>query len=169
MRKALLLIAALTLVAGTANAQSLTGSYVAPLAPSDLCVNTTYQFMFDVWNASTDAEWVDIVEVTFPPGFAILGNAGYSDPSWSFGFTTIGQTAQWYDSDGGWGEIYGQDGGQFWCDANTGPLSGNTFEWHLSGDDWGVPPHDVYGTFIIPVGSTATEPATWGGVKALYN
>ena len=163
--------ALMLLVATGAMAQSLTGSYVAPLDPLELCADTDYTFMFDVWNASGDAEWVDLVEVTFPPGMAIVaGSGGYSNPAWVFNFIVTGQTASWVDGDGGYGEIYGMEGGQFWCDANSGDLSGgSTFDWHISGDDWGSPPHDVYGSFDIPTGSTATEATTWGAVKALLD
>ena len=171
MRKAILVAALVLLGASGAWAQSLTGSYVEPVSPTEICPDQDYTFTFYVWNGSVDVEWIDLVEVTFPAGMVIdAGTAGYDNPSWSFGFALIGQTAQWYDSDGSWGEIYDQEGGNFFVDANTGGLAGGTtFDWHLSGDDYGAPPHELYGSFDIPVGSTATEASTWGAVKALLD
>ena len=171
MRMAILVAALVLLGATGASAQSLAGSYVDPVSPAEICPDQDFTFTFYVWNASIDTEWISFVDITFPAGMVVdPASSGYSNPAWVFGFQMLGQTAQWYDNDGGYGEIYDMEGGEFWVDANTGDLSGGTtFDWHLGGDIWGAPPHDVYGSFDIPVGSTAAEATTWGAVKALLD
>jgi hypothetical protein len=180
MKKALVIASAMLLVAGGAIAgdRNLEGSYVELVDPDPavFCPCETYTLTFYVWNNSTDAEWIDLVEFMLPDCWEVDPESGGYDDSgasntWSFAFQASGNLCAFIDSDGGYGEIYGQEGGYFWFDVHVCPdaIGEVPIDWHLSGDEWGDPPHEVYGTIYVEVSQgSPTEHTTWGQVKGLY-
>jgi hypothetical protein len=173
----ILAIIFLFLTAGTVHAQSIEGSTISRLAPSEVCSPANYLFQFEVVNLSPDEEWLAHIEITFPEGFVIhpetaVYEEGFSGP-WAFDFQVTGdgiQTAVWLDADGGEGEIWAGDSGIFQVEVSApAGLEGALYApWLLEGDDYAEPPHVVTGEMTIPLCVTATEATTWGAVKALY-
>lgn len=179
-RKFALCLCVLSLLAAPAApvlALSVEGSAVTLTQPGDVCGGIRYIFRFQVFNGSPDEEWLDEIEIAFPPGYGIDPASasieeGFSGP-WAFEFRVEGadgNIAIWRDADGEYGEIWSGDSGVFTVevDVPAGILEGPQLSWRLSGDDWADPPHDVTGNTAAGLCSTATAVMTWSSLKSLY-
>ena len=170
-----LLIAVLVLsVAVSAGARSLEGSYVELLVPPEgiIVPGETNTFEFGVYNASTDAEWVTDVLITFPDQWVIdESSMSYVEvaagrPSWDM-MVPDGPTAMWLDNDGGYGELYGGEYTTISVDVMVATqLYGLPIYWCIKGDIYGEPPHEVCDCIYLQ--ATPVEEASWASIKAMY-
>jgi hypothetical protein len=169
------LMVAITILALTfaAGAREIDGAYVSLTSPAplDIVPATVMTFIFWVQNDSGDAEWLSNIHITFPDGFNLVeGSMGFAEIATgrpSFDMTVSGQTAQWDDNDGGYGEIYSTEGTEVWVDAFVpGCYECGELYWELWGDVWGAEPHYVDG--VIDLCPSPVEESTWGSIKALY-
>ena len=174
MKRLLLALALVALFTAPALAdRSMAGGYCNLIGPTTANPGDLVTFEFYVWNGSTDTEWTADVIFTFPECFEVTG--GYYDDGgagWSFVFNGIGtNVGAFNDGDGGYGEIYGSEGGTFYVevllgtDCECGPV---TIHWFQQGDIWGSDPHFVEGDLPFTICGTPTEDATWSSVKSLY-
>jgi len=142
--------------------RSIAGSDITP-SPSQFTPGETTTYTLTVFNASTDAEWLDEITLDFPPGVSVLNSTdfvgGSDGPLVTNGATGDGAFLEWTDQNGSWGNIHEQETAtadvtlQFtpdlWTDLNV-PFT-------ISGDVYGDEPHDIAGT--VPF--TIHNPATW--------
>ena len=171
MRNLLIVVLVLALAA-SAGARSIEGSYVTLLSPGSISPGETYMFEFEVYNASTDTEWLTEILITFPDGYIINeGSMAFDEiaagrPSFDM-FVPDGPTAIWSDNDGGYGEIYGNEYCYVRVEATVAnQLYGIPIYWCLKGDIWGDPPHEVCGCFEIEV--SPVEEQSWTNIKAMF-
>ncbi len=173
MRTLLVLFAIAILAIPAWAGREIENAEVTLVAPTSMAPNTIYTFEFWVQNASSDAEWITNVEISFPDGFTLYPETmGFDEivagrPSWDMYVPPIDHTAIWEDNDGGYGEIYSLEGTMVRIDC----LTPDTFYtdciyWHLQGDLYGAEPHEVCGCIDFVV--TPVEHVTWGSIKALY-
>ncbi len=179
MKKLFLTVAVLALFATPALAdRSIEGSYVELIEPQGLlCACSTYEFVFYVWNNSMDVEWIAEIIITFPDCWEIVAGSDWYTPDpgaagpFNFMFIGGGNVAHWADADGGWGEIYGGEGGHFGVTVHICPdMVGDVpIYWGLQGDIYGNEPHYVDGEiWVIVSDTTPVEDSTWSKVKGLY-
>jgi len=142
-------------------------SYTKEIDGASIYTNDAYQpgssgtLTFNLQNASSDAEWLDACTITFPTGVTVDNPASdfvvAATPTHylaSNGETGAGPvTLTWFDDNGGYGNLYSSEMGEATIDLTfDASLSGNLpFDWTISGDDYGSPPHDVSGTSEIQV------------------
>ncbi len=117
-------------------------------------------FTFTCTNASSDTEWIDSVAITFPAGVTVTGSTdmdvvGQTRYLEYDGTTGDGVTVSFGNWNGGYGNIYSTDVAEadisLSFDAGlSGPL---TIDYHISGDEWGSPPHDVNGSVMLNTGN----------------
>ena len=179
MKKLFLLIGLVTLLAAPAMAgRSIDGSYVELIGPpGPYCPSTVYDFEFYVFNNSMDTEWIQHIEIFFPDCWEIVVGSDWYEPdpgaggSFNFIFMGGGNAAIWGDADGGWGEIYGGEGGTFGISVHVCPdqMGDVPIQWGLFGDIYGGEPHEVFGEIWVEVTDlTPTEDSSWSQLKGLY-
>jgi hypothetical protein len=136
-------------------AKDLSGSYIE--TDNSFAPGETSTITLDLFNASTDWEWVMFVDVTFPVGVSIGAASNFvnpSDPGLLYQGNT-GQVASWGDGSGYLDAGWSNADIDLTFDAGlTGDL---TVDWYIEGDGYGDPPHDVSGTFNLPL---FVDPAT---------
>ena len=173
MRTLIVLLAIVVLSLPAWAGREIEGATVTLISPTAMTVNHVYTFEFFVQNASSDAEWITDVQISFPDGFTLYeATMGFTEiatgrPSWDMYIPSVNHTAIWEDNDGGYGEIYSTEGTLVWIDCTTPDMFyTDCIYWQLKGDEYGADPHVVCGCidFII----TAVEEITWGSIKALY-
>ncbi len=136
-------------------AKDLTGSYVETddhFAPGE-----TSTITLDLWNNSGDWEWVLFVDVTFPAGVTINSATDFTN-AWDPGIAYVGatgQTASW--GDGGGYLDYGWSNADINLTFDAGLTGDLVCDWLIHGDEYGSPPHEVTGTFDLPL---FVDPAT---------
>ena len=154
-------------------ALEIEGAYVSLVSPNPMEIepDNFYTFTFHVQNDSQDFEWLTNIHITFPDNFTLVAaSMGFVEIDVgrpSFDMIVSGQTAQWNDNDGGYGEIYDTEGTEVFIDAHV-PACYDCGEiyWELWGDIYGGEPHYVDG--LIDLCPSPVEAATWSSVKALY-
>ena len=130
-----------------ANAYSTTWPVVA---------GTTVNLSIYVQNESSDAEWIDSVNVAFPAGITVnsisnmmvVNGTRYLEGS----PVTAGDTsAAWFNWDGGYGNLYSTDLGMATVNVtiDAAYVGDVYFDWFLAGDIFGAEPHEVSGTFVF--------------------
>ncbi|MFC1683398.1 hypothetical protein ACFL0G_04245, partial [Candidatus Zixiibacteriota bacterium] len=138
-------------------AKDITGADVDIWDAPYIAPGETGIWYFRVTNSSPDLEWLDLIEMDFPPGITVNASSDFlnqvtigSDLIYD-GTTGDGALVQWTDNDGGFGEIYDGD----WAAASLSITVSPTFtgdvsiDYHVSGDDFGAVPHDIVGTVVI--------------------
>ena len=151
MRNLLIVVLVLALAA-SAGARSIEGSYVTLLSPGSISPGETYMFEFEVYNASTDTEWLTEILIT-RPAFDM--------------FVAGGPAAVGSDADGVYGDMYGNEYCYVRVEATVAnQLYGIPIYWCLKGDIWGEPPHEVCGCFEIEV--SPVEEQSWTNIKAMF-
>lgn len=133
--------------------ESISGSTVTPWTGSCYWWDAqTRNVCFQVSNTSSDVEWLDRVQLTFPTNWTVAcatqDAADSGGNAISFTCTIAGTTASYTDNDGGYGEIYGNQTWNF-CVTVSAPTSATgaqTLNWTLSGDGYGSTPHDISGS-----------------------
>ncbi len=107
-------------------------------------------------NASSDAEWLDSVSVTFPVGITVnsstdLTVVGGTRFLQTNNATGDGATVEWWNHDGGFGNIYSTELAactlNVSVDAAYDPFN-IYFDYYLLGDIYGAEPHEVWGSFL---------------------
>jgi hypothetical protein len=116
--------------------------------------DTQVTLCFTAYNNSPDDEWLDVVELTFPPGWTVACNSQDAMDSCgnaaSMTCSAGGNNVSYTDNNGGYGEV---NMGCSWgvCVDVTIPATSGTqsVDWFLSGDDWGGTPHDIAGSLDL--------------------
>ncbi len=182
MKKLILVLALFALTASPALAdRSIAGSYVNLIAPNPAIFvpGQVYICEFYVYNGSVDVEWLAEVWFLFPECFHVLSGWYTPDPGasgpWNFLFDTFGNPdngALFYDADGGWGEVYGAEGGTFFVEVMVGTeceCGPDMIQWFLQGDIYGDEPHELTDYIDIQIcDQTGAEESSWSTLKALY-
>jgi len=173
MRTMIVLFAIAVLAMPAFAGREIEGAQVTLMSPMGMSPGQVYTFEFWVQNASSDAEWITNVQISFPDGFTLYPETmGFDEiaagrPSWDMYVPIIDHTAFWVDNDAGYGEIYSTEGTRVFIDC----LTPDTFYtdcifWQLEGDEYGAEPHSVCGCIDFIV--TPVAEVTWGSIKALY-
>jgi hypothetical protein len=173
MRKSLLLLAALSLLALPAKA-SIDGSYVDLLGPGTAYPLDTVTFHFYAWNGSADGEWIAEVGFRFHDLF-VVQSGWYDDlgQGWSFEseiFGTYAERIRFYN-DPPVGVIEPGTGGYFyvevWIEGNA-DCGEYDIEWKLVGDQSGDIPHWLNGYHEFILCNVPVDESSWSTIKALY-
>ncbi|RMF10477.1 MAG: T9SS C-terminal target domain-containing protein, partial [Candidatus Neomarinimicrobiota bacterium] len=150
------------------NAREIDGAHMWSMDPPP-APGTTVDLTLYVTNESSDAEWIDSVAVTFPTGvtvnsstdMVVVGGTRYLATD---GSTGDGATIVWNNWDGGFGNIYSTETASATVNVTIDSSYSDMvyFDYALSGDDWGDPPHNVSGTFVFlpPIFEVAITPDT---------
>ena len=114
--------------------------------------NSTATLCYEVYNASSDTEWLTDVELAFPAGWTVAcksqDEAESGGNTINFTCNPAGNLLSYDDNDGSYGEIYGLCTWGFCVDV-TAPSSNPhpaTMNWNLVGDAYGDPPHFISGS-----------------------
>ena len=133
--------------------RDITGSTLTP--SQDYYSAGENDIILTLYNNSTDVEYLDTVTATFPTGVAVNSSSNFTVSTYSFLEATVeGQTITWADTDGSWGEITGGTSVTCTVNVNIGSAlvdGGMTVDYTISGDDYGSEPHDIAGSFTVPV------------------
>jgi len=153
------LFAAALLAAGTALAsapQSIAGSTLT--TGGGYVPGRSALFCATAHNASADVEWLNAVTLTFPSGWTPVcdwqaANDSCGNPV-AFDCITAANIVSYLDNDDGYGEVYDGCSWSFCLTLNVpGDASGSrSVDWGLSGDGYGIEPHDVFGAEAIDEG-----------------
>ncbi len=132
---------------------------------------TTQDWVFTVYNASTDSEWLKNVIITFPTGVTVNSASNFVGGSGGDLLPTPtsgnGITIDWYGvTTSNYGFIHGGESAtatvnisvsnSFWGDISL------PFE--IIGDVWGTDPHNISGTLTVEEG---IAPVTWFSAQPL--
>lgn len=147
----------------TSSDRSIEGSYVE-CSEDEFTAGETTDWIFTVYNASTDMEWLTDVSISFPMGVTVNSSTdfigGSGGPLVSDGTTGNGVTVHWYDDDGGWGNIHGDETAE--AEVNVSISNGFNapvnMDYHIIGDHYGAQPHEVFGNMIL---NPTNEPISW--------
>jgi len=132
--------------------RDMTGSWAAADTTAYL-PGATMDVVFSFHCGSTDNEWLQRVELDFPPGVVLnsatdIFESGSSRIPYS-GATGNGVTAVWYGG-GYYDVIYGGDTGTATVNLTFDDLTGDvTIPFLLQGDNWGGAPHQITGTIVF--------------------
>lgn len=147
--------------------RDLSGSTVTS-SPTNYAPGETADFIFSVYNGSTDDEWIEAINLDFPPGANVTTSTNFQISSrrltWD-GTTGDGASVDW--TGGGTNVIYPGESAVATVTLAVG--SGFTgdldIDYTIDGDGWGATPHTVTGTATIapPAGPTVTLVAPNGG------
>ncbi|MBD3348358.1 MAG: hypothetical protein GF400_04065, partial [Candidatus Eisenbacteria bacterium] len=148
--------------------RDLTGSTVSS-SPNEYTPGETIDFIFSVYNGSTDNEWINGITLDFPSGANVLTCTDFQVSSrvldWD-GTTGDGASVDWIGP-GYYDVIYPSETAV--ATVQVAVSSGFTgdleVDYTLYGDEYGSPPHSVSGTVSIapPAGPTVTLTAPNGG------
>ena len=137
-------------------AKNIAGSYVETGETFD--PGQTSDITLDVWNNSPDYEYMTGIQVTFPTGVTLnsAGNLlGEASNRIVYVYNFAPPVVQW--GAGGTNYSYGYMWDEDWAHGNVnlsfdaGLSSDVTCDYHLWGDVWGGTPHELTGTFDIPI------------------
>ena len=132
--------------------KDLTGSYME--AGSTYQPGLTMPLDLWAWNNSGDWEWAMFIDAIFPTGVTVNSATTFDnpyDPGIAYmGFGTYApQMASW--GDGGGYLDFGWSLATLDVSYDAG-LSGDlTVDYGIWGDGYGDPPHEIYGSFLIPM------------------
>lgn len=177
MKRMLLTLALIALFAtpALADGRSIAGSYVELVGPPEGVIGETVVVEMLAYNASTDVEWIADFIITWPGCVDVLdGWYVYEgdNPTFLLNFEAVESQARFTDGNEGWGELYGGEFVTLFVELTlTEDCIPTTqiINYHLYGDIYGDPPHEVEGTFEWPVtGGVPNEISTWAIVKAMY-
>jgi len=149
---------------GKANSgKSITGSTLTVNA-TDFTPGTTSNWTFTVSNASTDAEWLTDVIITFPTGITVNsatnfvgGSGGDLTPNTTSG---NGITITWHGvNSSNYGLIHGAETATATVSVTipAGFTTTANLPWQMNGDVYGAEPHTLTGTISIPAGIPPVE------------
>ncbi|MCB5271802.1 MAG: agmatine deiminase family protein [Candidatus Cloacimonetes bacterium] len=125
------------------------------------CTTNTYvpgstaTWTFTMHNATTDAEWIKDIQITFPPTVAVtsVGSfVGGGNPLVASPQNGTGVTINWhYESSYGYGGIQAGETASATVNVSiSAAASGNlNLPWIVTGDDYGSEPHSFSGTHIL--------------------
>ncbi|MBT3756518.1 MAG: S8 family serine peptidase, partial [Candidatus Cloacimonetes bacterium] len=139
---------------GFTDADNIAGSYVA-CSPGTFTPGETTNWTLSVYNASSDAEWLSDVYVTFPLGVTVNSGADFVGGSGGNlvydGSSGNGTTIHWYDAGGGWGNIYGGETATANINVtiHSGFIGDISLAYQIDGDVYGSTPHTVTGTAVV--------------------
>ena len=147
--------------APSAALKSVSGSNVS-CAQIEFSAGTTIDLDIEVYNASTDAEWLTDVDITVPAGVTVnsaTSLTGGSAPLAFIGPVGAGVTANWHGNDGTWGALHGSEtaSGTVNVTFDAGLTGDLVFGWTVTGDDYGSTPHSLSGSFTLSASGPAVR------------
>jgi hypothetical protein len=126
------------------------------LGTSQYTADTTLNWVFTVYNASTDTEWIKDIYLSFPAGVTVNsastfvgGTGGAMTPNLTNG---SGITINWHGSDSnGYGFIRGNETAVATVNVSINPTAAGilTLNYQLNGDIWGSEPHTLSGAINL--------------------
>tara|TARA_B100000586_G_scaffold199849_1_gene148097 strand:- start:691 stop:3738 length:3048 start_codon:yes stop_codon:yes gene_type:complete len=136
---------------GTNMPRSVEGSTITP-SVDNFAPGEGFSMTLTLHNASTDADYLDTVTVTFPAGVTVRSASNFTVSTTSVLVATVSdQTVTWADTDGGYGEVTG--GTTVTCevvlDIDNSVGHQLTVDYTISGDDYGSEPHDISDSFTL--------------------
>ena len=150
--------------------RSIAGSTLT-LDATDYLPGATVDWTFTVYNASTSAEWLKDVIITFPAGVTVNsttnfvgGGGGELTPNVSSG---NGVTITWHgENSSGFGLIHGGQSASATVNVTISPsFSGDlSLPWTINGDGWSSEPHTLYGSIVL---TQDLPPIDWLTVQPL--
>ncbi len=128
---------------------------------SAYAANSTVDWVFTVYNASPDYEWLRNVRISFPAGVVVnsatgfvggTGGAMVPDQVSGNGIVII-----WTGNDGGWGVVRGGETAVATVNVTIlGDLTGSlSLDYQIDGDVYGGPPHSLNGTIVMDPASAS--------------
>ncbi len=123
--------------------------------------NTTVDWVFSVYNASPDYEWLRSVRISFPAGVVVNsatgfvgGTGGAMVPDQVSG---NGIAILWTGNDGGWGVVRGGETAVTTVNVTIlGDLAGSlNMDYQIDGDVYGGQPHSLNGTIVMEPASVS--------------
>ncbi len=148
----------------SSSGRSIAGSTLS-LNTDSYYADSTIDWTFTVYNASTDEEWLKGVSITFPAGVIVNsasnftgGTGGNMTPVITSG---NGVTIAWEGiSSNNWGVVYPLESAVATVNVTiTAGFSGNlSLPYRIDGDVYGADPHFLTGTLVI---SAQTPPISW--------
>jgi Peptidase family C25/Propeptide_C25/Peptidase family C25, C terminal ig-like domain/FlgD Ig-like domain len=123
----------------------------------------TVTWNLEVYNNSSDAEWLTDIIIDFPPGVSVISATDFTGASGDLiynGVNGSGASVEWNDPNGGWGEIHGNESATASVTVDIDPNQTGDIDlnWTLMGDDYGSTPHQLNGTITL---ATEIIPFTW--------
>jgi PKD repeat protein len=134
--------------------------------------DTTFDLHLTVYNASSDAEWLDEATLDFPTGVTVNNSTnltgGTAGDLISNGSTGNGAFIVWSDNNGGYGNIYSNESATttVTISVSSGFSGDMDIDWTLSGDDYGSTPHDISGTLTLSQASAILSITSPNGGEA---
>ncbi|MCF7918944.1 MAG: T9SS type A sorting domain-containing protein [Candidatus Cloacimonetes bacterium] len=136
-------------------ARNITGSYITCDTQSFI-PGEEATWIFTVYNASQDNEWVSDVWLDFPQGVTVISAGGViggggGEMVWD-GTTGAGQRVNWHGvTANGWGFLHENEFAEWRVNVQ---LSDNfagdmTIGWEVGGDGYGAEPHNVTGDILM--------------------
>jgi hypothetical protein len=147
--------------------RNMTGSWAAADTTAYL-PGATMDIVFSFHCGSTDDEWLQRVELEFPPGVVVNSATDiYQGGTPRIPYTGAigdGVTAVWY-SGGYYDVIFGGDTGTATVSLTFDDVTGDvTVPFLLQGDNWGGAPHQITGTIVFTMlGPSVSLQAPNGG------
>jgi len=137
--------------------RSIAGSTLTPDL-TEYLPGTTADLVLTVYNASTDAEWLKDIFVTFPAGVTVNSASnfvgGSEDAVWD-GTTGEDVIVNWHgETSSGWGVIHGDETAVATINVTFGGGGDLVFDFQLDGDIYGADPHTINDSFTIIGGSS---------------
>jgi hypothetical protein len=123
----------------------------------------TITWNFEVYNNSSDAEWLTDIGIDFPNGVNVTTATNFTGGSGDLvynGNTGNAASVEWNDPNGGWGEIHGGEtaSAEVTVIINSNQTGNIVLNWTLTGDDYGSAPHQIAGSVTL---STEIIPLDW--------
>jgi hypothetical protein len=140
---------------------NIAGSYIISI-PNTFTAGQTTTWNLTVYNASTDVEWLTDIYIDFPPGVTVNSGTNFVGGTGGDlvydGTTGNGAYLHWYDTNGGWGNIYGGQTASATVNVtiHTSFVGDVTLYYQIVGDEWGSTPHTVYGSTTLTQQLTET-------------
>lgn len=130
---------------------------------SQYAANSTVDWVFTVYNASTDYEWLKNISISFPAGVVVNsvsnfegGTGGALVPNTNSG---NGISVLWSGSDGGWGVIRGGESAVATINVSIqGDFVGSlNLAYQIDGDIYGAMPHSLNGNIALEPASLSLD------------
>jgi agmatine deiminase len=142
--------------------RNIEGSYLESEL-SEYSPGQTVDWIFTVYNQSTDDEWLTDIEIDFPAEINVISSTAFSGGSSDMNSDNAsgnGAVVHWNGVSGGWGVIHDGESAQATVSVSiSSAASGNlSLGWSLQGDEYGDAPHYVSGDMEF---SQLTEAVSW--------
>ncbi|MFH2142021.1 MAG: T9SS type A sorting domain-containing protein [Bacteroidota bacterium] len=135
--------------------KSISGSYIE-CDQNYITTGVPVVLSFEVFNGSTDSEWLKDIFINFPTGVYLDSATNFTGGSGGAmvydGTTGEDITVNWHGEDGsGWGNIHGGEYAYatIYLTVDTSIINDIIIAYTLMGDIYGATPHTIVSSFII--------------------